>query len=68
MKILGYSELYERWGVSPSVLYVWKARGKLPPPDVQWSKSPGWKESTIRRVEKDLGLRRTDGETGTGDN
>jgi predicted DNA-binding transcriptional regulator AlpA len=35
------------FGVAPSTPYTWKARGRLPAPDVTVSGRPGWYESTL---------------------
>ena len=53
MRLLSYADLSERWGVREGTLRVWKARGRLPEPDLIISGVPAWKESTIRKAEKD---------------
>jgi len=42
-----YADLADMLGVSPNTLYVWRHRGKLPPPDID-NFQPLWKEETIR--------------------
>lgn len=43
---LTYEDISLRVGVPVSTLYVWRARGKLPEPDVMF-RQPLWKQKTI---------------------
>jgi len=58
MKVLGYAELSERWGIQSSTLMVWKHRGKLPEPDIHLGQAPGWYEKTIKKLEDTNGITR----------
>lgn len=46
-KLYGVREIAEATGIPASVLYVWKNRGKLPPPDAVLAMGPVWTARTI---------------------
>lgn len=51
-KILSIRDLAQRYGRTPECVRQWLRSGRLPPPDVLIGKSPGWRPSTLERVER----------------
>lgn len=50
---LTYEDISAKVGVPVPTLYLWKHRGKMPPPDILW-RQPLWKRETIDRWEKEV--------------
>lgn len=46
---LTLTEVAERLGLSTSTLTSYRARGRMPAPDMQYGRTPLWKPETIRR-------------------
>ena len=42
-----YADIAARTGIPAGTLYVWRQRGKLPPPDRTYNNVPVWDAATI---------------------
>lgn len=45
--LMDYAAIAERTGLEPTVIRLWKSRGKMPEPDFMIAQSPGWLPETI---------------------
>jgi predicted site-specific integrase-resolvase len=43
------TEVAAQLGLSPSTITAYRARGKMPAPDMQYGRTPLWKPATITR-------------------
>jgi excisionase family DNA binding protein len=48
-RYLTVTEVAERLGLAPSTLTAYRARGRMPAPDVQYGRTPLWRPETITR-------------------
>ena len=53
--LMSYEDISRLVNIPVATLYVWKARGKLPEPDVMF-RQPLWNRETIRLWAKKEGL------------
>jgi len=42
------TEVAQELGLSPSTVTAYRARGKMPAPDMQYGRTPLWKPETIK--------------------
>lgn len=47
-------EIAESLGLSPSTVSAYRARGRMPAPDLQYGRTPLWKVSTVRAWRSDF--------------